>query len=118
MKTISWLRPAYILLVSALVFGGAAYGKEKYVRVAPCPTVSRQAPIVRECVAAAIAEEAFLKMTQHKVDKYMIFSRPVLGPQRKLVVEEGDETHPGADGSHWFVYVNRSSGVVKIVSGR
>jgi hypothetical protein len=30
----------------------------------------------------------------------------------------GDGTHPGPDGSHWFIHVDRSTGEVDIVDGR
>ncbi len=88
------------------------------VKVNACPKASRAAPITRECVAAAIAEEAFLKVTRHKIERYMVFSHRSTGPRWRIVIEEGDQTHPGPDGSHWFVYVDRASGAVEVVEGR
>jgi hypothetical protein len=97
----------------------AAIGHERSVRVNACPTESRSTPITSACVAAAIAEEAFLKATQHKISRYMIFLHEGPSGQRwSLVIEEGDESHPGPDGSHWFVHVDRSSGMAEVVAGR
>lgn len=92
---------------------------EMAVRVSACPAESRAPPITKECVAAAIAEDAFLTETQHKLDRYMIsVFRPSSGERWALIIEEGDETRPGATGSHWFVFVDRSSGAIEVVAGR
>ena len=88
------------------------------VKVTPCPNVSRTPPIKRECVAAAIAEAAFLKETQHKVSRYIISSLHPATDRWKIWIIEGDEDHPGADGAFWQVYVERSSGKIEIVPGR
>jgi hypothetical protein len=40
--------------------------------VHPCPSKPRIVPITEECVAAAIAEDAFLHHTQNKIDRYLI----------------------------------------------
>jgi hypothetical protein len=93
---------------------------EKAVRVSACPAASRAPPITMECVAAAIAEDAFLRVTEHKIDHYMIsVFRPSSSQRWALVIEQGDAaTNPGPTGSHWFVFVDRSSGATEVVSGR
>jgi hypothetical protein len=88
------------------------------VKVKPCPNASRAPPIERECIAAAIAEAAFLRETQHKVSRYLISSLRPAALWWKIWIIEGDEIHPGADGAFWQVYVERSSGKIEIVPGR
>lgn len=116
------LRLVPLLFLPSIFIGlgaAAATGHEKSVRVNACPAAPRSTPITRACVAAAIAEEAFLKATRHKIDRYMIFVDEGTSGQRwNLVIEEGDETHPGPDGSHWFVHVDRSSGMAEVDAGR
>jgi hypothetical protein len=69
-------------------------------------------------MAAAIAEEAFLSATQHQITLYTISWRGKSTPQWQFYFEQGDEVHPGPDGSHWFVHVDRATGKVQIVPGR
>jgi hypothetical protein len=86
--------------------------------VHPCPSKPRIVPITEECVAAAIAEEAFLHYTQNKIDRYLIEAQQQPTALWKFVIEAGDETHPGPDGSHWFIHIDRSTGEIEIVDGR
>jgi hypothetical protein len=86
--------------------------------VKPCPKASRAVPIARACVAAAIAEEAFLRATQHKITQYVISYYEPSKPKWHIWIREGDETHPGADGAFWQIYVERASGEVELVPGR
>ena len=98
---------------------GATHSRQTgSVTVKPCPNASRSPPIERECVADAIAEAAFLQATQHKIGRYFISSLHPSTLRWKIWIIEGDETHPGADGAFWQVYVERSSGKVEIVPGR
>ena len=120
MKTLLKILPLLFLCGVLLRSGFATETEhEKAVRVSACPAVSQVPPVTRECVAAAIAEDAFLKVTQHKIDRYMIsVFRPSSAQRWALIIEQGDETHPGPDGSHWFVFVVRSSGAAEVVAGR
>jgi hypothetical protein len=114
-------RGTLILFLSSILVGLVpmeGVGHETAARVNACPESSRATPITSACVAAAIAEDAFLNATQHKIDRYMIFVLGSSGQRWKLVIEQGDETHPGPDGSHWFVYVDRLSGAIEVVAGR
>jgi DUF1016 N-terminal domain len=77
-----------------------------------------QLPIVDECVAAAIVENAFQQQTMHQIQRYMIFSMAHTKRLWKFDFELGDDTHPPPDGGQWFAYVNRSTGKVKLVPGR
>jgi len=106
------------MMIICCFFAPAAGADERVRHVKTCSTASRSPPITRRCVAAAVAEGAFLRATEHKINLYMITS---LGPSEgrwRFVFEEGDDTHPGADGSHWFVYVDCVSGKVEIEAGR
>jgi hypothetical protein len=105
-----------VLLIRAV--GAKDSHQTESVTVKPCLNASRIPPIERECVAAAIAEAAFLKATQHKISRYFISSLHPSALRWKIWIIEGDETHPGADGAFWQVYVERSSGKVEIVPGR
>ena len=90
----------------------------KLVRVKPCPAKSRSTPITSACVAAAIAEEAFLRHTDHKIDRYLITLLKGSGPPWVVVIEQGDDTHPGPDGGQWFIHIDPASGATDIDDGR
>lgn len=108
-----------LLSVLAGLGSSAVTGLEKPTKVHACPASPRTPPITSACVAAAIAEEAFLKATQqHRIETYMIYVYKPSGQRWMLLIEQGDETHPGPDGSHWFIYVDRASGATEIDPGR
>ena len=90
----------------------------KSIKVQPCRYVSRSPPITRRCVAAAIAEEAFLSATHRQVSLYTIYSLNPLKTRWRFVIEEGDEAHPPAEGAHWFIFIHRISGSVEVEAGR
>jgi len=106
------------LMVICSFFAPAESATGRVVNVKTCPKGSRSPPITRRCVAAAIAEEAFLRATEHQIRPYLITSLGPLASRWRFVIEEGDETHPGPQGAHWFVYVDRLSGKVEIEAGR
>jgi hypothetical protein len=120
MRKLHKLSTPTLCLLSTLVGLGssAVTGLEKPTKVHACPASPRTPPITSVCVAAAIAEEAFLKATQHKIESYMIYVYRTSGQRWMLLIEQGDDTHPGPDGSHWFVYVDRASGATEIDAGR
>lgn len=64
------------------------------------------------------AEEAFLHHTANKTDRYLIEAQQQPTALWKFVIEAGDETHPGPEGSHWFIHIDRSTGEIEIVDGR
>jgi hypothetical protein len=105
-----------ILLCS--IIATAICGEPKSVEVSPCRDVSRTPPITSKCVAAAIAEEAFLKATHRQVALYRIYALDPLPSRWRFVVEEGDENHPPPEGAHWFIFINRSSGKIEVQAGR
>jgi hypothetical protein len=115
------LRLPSVWIIGALlccVIESAAGQHGAAIKVKPCPNVPRSTPITRRCVAAAIAEDAFLKATQHQINPYMISWHGKSAPQWQFYIEQGDDAHPGPDGSHWFVHVDRATGKVEVVPGR
>jgi hypothetical protein len=93
--------------------------KPQALIVRPCPSEAiSHRPITDECVAAAIAENAFRQQTRHQVQHYVIISMPHTEELWKFVFELDDGTHPPPDGGQWFAYVNRSTGKVDLVPGR
>jgi hypothetical protein len=89
--------------------------------VQTCPEKIRPGrPITEECVAAALAENAFLVVTKHKVTPYTI--HPVRRtPKDKdwwlFIILEGDDAHPPPPGGHFFATVYRASGKVDLTPG-
>lgn len=61
-----------LALASNLANPSGATEKPTVRIVHPCPSKPRIVPITEECVAAAIAEEAFLHHTQNKIGRYLI----------------------------------------------
>ena len=90
----------------------------KSVEVRPCREIPRSPPITRECVAAAIAEEAFLETTHRQIALYRIYSVSPSPSRWRLIVEEGDENHPPPEGAHWFIFVDRSTERIEVQAGR
>ena len=119
---IKLLWPLLLLCASCLSLCCAetpAGHKKQAVIVRPCPSgVVSQRPIADECVAAAIAGNAFQQQTLHQIQRYVIFSMAHTKRLWKFDFELGDDTHPPPDGGQWFAYVSRSTGKVKLVPGR
>jgi hypothetical protein len=90
----------------------------KPVKVKACREASRLPPITRRCVAAAIAEDAYINAAAHSLDFHTIYSFRPSSSQWRFVIQEGDEAHPPADGAEWFIRVDRSSGKVEVDPGR
>ena len=112
----------FLLIASCLSFSYAdapANKKPKAEVVQPCPSESiSQRPIIEECIAAAIAENAFRQQTGDQTQKYVIMSMSHTKALWKFVFELSDGTHPPRDGGQWFAYVKRSTGEVELVPGR
>jgi len=87
-----WFWVTGVLLCCFIESAGAQHGAT--IKVKPCPNVSKSTPITRRCVAAAIAEDAFLKATQHQISPYMISWHGKSAPQWQFYIEQGDEAHP------------------------
>ena len=97
----------------------AVNDKPQAVIVRPCPSEAiPQLPIANECVAAAVAENAFLQETKHQILQYVIVSMPHTKRLWKFVIERGDGIHPPPDGGQWMASVNRSTGKVDLTPGR
>jgi hypothetical protein len=107
---------ASVLLWCAIAVAGGEHAKS--VKVTPCRDASRLPPITRRCVAAAIAEDAYLSAAQHQISLHTIYLLSPSSSQWKFVIQEGDEDHPPAEGSEWLIRVNRASGKVEIEAGR
>lgn len=90
----------------------------KSVKVTSCRERPRAPPIARRCVAAAIAEEAYLNAAVHGLSFYTIYSLSSSTSGWDFVIEEGDEAHPPQEGTHWFIRVDRASGNVTVDAGR
>jgi hypothetical protein len=69
------------------VTGSAAGQHGAPIKVKPCPSVLRSTPITLKCVAAAIAEHAFLKATQHQINPYTISWHGKSAPQWQFYIE-------------------------------
>ena len=92
--------------------------RAKIVEVKTCPEVSRTPPITRRCVAAAIAEDVYLKAAEHDLTFHKIYFFESSKPEWRFVIQEGDEAHPPAEGAEWFIRVDRGSGKVTVDPGR
>jgi hypothetical protein len=90
----------------------------KSVKVKSCREVPRTPPITRRCVAAAIAEDAYLKAAEHDLKFYTMYLLNSSKSEWGFVIQEGDEAHPPAEGAEWFIRVDRSSGKVTVDPGR
>jgi len=86
-------------------------------KVIPCPHAARTTPVTRRCVAAAIAEEAYLNSRHNNIEHYTLFLHGSTEPTWKFLIEQGDEDHPPAPDSHWFVDVDRTTGRAIAVQG-
>ena len=86
-------------------------------KVIPCPRAPRTTPVTRSCVAAAIAEEAYLNSRHNNVEHYTLFLHGRTKPTWSFLIEQGDENHPPAPDSHWFVNVDRATGKAIAVRG-
>jgi hypothetical protein len=85
--------------------------------VEPCPA-EKSLPVTRECAAASSAEEEFLRHTQRKIARYTIVSMEHSTTQWKFMIEGGDASGPPADGAHWMIFVNRTTGAVEVIPGK
>jgi len=86
-------------------------------KVTPCRDAPRTVPITRSCVAAAIAEEAYLEARHHQVKLYVLYLHGKSSPEWQFLIEQGDKTHPAPPDSHWFVNVDRATGKAQAVPG-
>jgi hypothetical protein len=86
-------------------------------KVTPCRHAPRSVPITRSCVAAAIAEEAYLEARHHQVERYVLYLHGKSSPEWRFLIEQGDETHPASPDSHWFVRVDRATGKAQAIPG-
>lgn len=84
--------------------------------VQPCGPVSKHAaPVMKECIAAAIAERAFLQHMQHPVQTYMITRMEHSATDWWFVILLGDEKKPAADDAHYMVSVARASARTNVI---
>ena len=111
----SGLALAGLFLLVMNVSAGSQFGVGH--KVIPCPHAPRQVPITRSCVAAAIAAEAYLNARHNPVEHYTLYLHGRSSPEWQFLVEQGDETHPPAPDSHWFVNVDRTTGQATAVAG-
>lgn len=110
-----WLVLSGIFLIQNYALAGNQFGIGH--KVTPCRAAARSAPITRSCVAAAIAEEAYLKAMHHKVERYALYLHGASSPEWQFLIEQGDDTHPAPPDSHWFVYVDRVTGKARAMPG-
>jgi hypothetical protein len=92
--------------------------KRKAMIVRPCPTAPRVLPIIRQCVAAAIAEDAFLGETHRPRGGGYLITAMKHSPEQWKFMILGSDTHPSAAGSDWMVVVERHSGKVELIPGK
>jgi hypothetical protein len=107
------------MLVLLLCSARAGEGeKRNVVIVRPCATESQAPPIIRQCIAAAIAEDAFLNETHRSRRSGYLITAMKHSPEQWKFMILGSETHPSAAGSDWMVLVERQSGKVELVPGK
>jgi hypothetical protein len=93
-------------------------GKIKIYPILPCKEASKPLPpVARECVAAAVAEQAFLKETHHEISRYTIFAMSQTDPAWNFDIEIGDEDNPPRPGGQYFVRVGRATAKTTITPG-
>jgi hypothetical protein len=86
--------------------------------VQPCKHAPDDAlPVVRECVAAAIAERAFLAATKHEITQYSIFSLKHTPTHWYFNILLGNETHLAPEAGHYMIAVARASGKTDVRPG-
>jgi hypothetical protein len=87
--------------------------------IEPCRDTDKSArPIARECVAAAIAERAFLEKADSRETKYVISPMEHTATQWHFLILLGDEKSPPAPGEHLSVAVDRTTGEAAITPGQ
>lgn len=108
-------------LVSCLLMGllqPCVAEPTKAVLIQPCrEAIEKSAPIKRECVAAAIAENAFLENTRHTIRKYWISPMQHTVTRWYFMILLGDEKSPPPPGGHYMVSVDRGTGKTEITPG-
>jgi hypothetical protein len=105
------------ILLPGLLQSCAVTAAESIV-VQPCKHASDDAlPVVRECVAAAIAERAFLEATKHEITQYSIFSLKHTPTRWYFNILLGNKAHPAPEGGHYLVAVARTSGKADVRPG-
>src|SRR5262245_1408342 len=98
-RIISALVLAIVLSVSSDCCAGT-----NHAPITPCHDARKnQVPITMECVAAAIAEQAFLEDTQHKIKKYLVYPMDHDATHWYFMIELGDKETPPAPGGHAMV---------------
>jgi hypothetical protein len=77
--------------------------------------IVERTPVATEHAAAAIAETAFLKATNHKITNYSVHARQHTAERWYFQIEgEGAFARPGY---HWTVSVDHATGKTEILSG-
>ncbi len=111
---------ACLLLVSsvALLAPSSAAALPKARLIQPCRTEARTLPVKVECVAAAMAEQAFLKETHNRIRTYLISPMRHTDTEWFFMILLGDKDHPPADGGHYMIAVSRQTGATQITPGR
>jgi hypothetical protein len=118
MKSHAWyLRVLAGLLLLCLLQSSAA-GPAKVTAIQPCgPVPARSLPIKKECVAAAIAEAAFLARTQHAVKEYWISPMKHSATHWYFMILLGSDKSPPPPGGHDRVTVDRATGKAEVTPG-
>jgi hypothetical protein len=87
--------------------------------VRPCPEATKKTgPVTRECVAAAVAERAFLEETHHDIAAYTIFAMQQTEAIWYFDIALGDERHPSPPGGHYMVAVDRATRKTELIPGK
>ena len=110
-----------ILLMFSVSCSGAGDAGEsnQFGLIKPCREMSRTPPVSKECAAAAIAEEAFLRHTEYRVPLYTIRTFEHSAAEWRFIVEWGDAGHPPPrTGLFWWISVDRTTGKVALEDGR
>jgi hypothetical protein len=86
--------------------------------IEPCRSTDENVrPITRECVAAGIAESAFLKKASNGEAKYVISPLEHTATEWHFLILLGDEKSPPPPGGHFSVAVDRATGETVITPG-
>ena len=106
-------------LISVAILWACATANPQKSPVQPCGTeVVAHGPATKECVAAAIAETAFLNYTKQSVPQYSIYLMDETANQWDFIIQGwvGEQRVP-APGFHWMVTVKKADGAADLTPG-
>jgi hypothetical protein len=114
-----FIRPiaAFVLVVGLASAPAQSFAQAppKARLITPCADKAQTLPITQECVAAALAEKAFLDETHHQNSRYVISPMQHTQAEWHFIILLGDEKHPPPPGGAYMAFIDRRTGKVELI---